>query len=373
MAQQRLVLLTALYVVVFCNGAFFRHVLEVYPLSLKSAGFLLSLVIVLLSLHVFLFTLASSRWTTKPILMVVLVVSAATSYFATNLGTVMDRNMIQNIMETDAAEALDLLTPGLGLSVLVVGVLPAILIYCLPVEYAAWPRELFRRSRALVASILVIALSILAFSANYASMFREHKRLRYYANPAYLMYSIGDYASSRLASTQAKTMTPVGLDARIPATDTDRELIILVIGETVRSDHLSLNGYAQRTNPLLETEDVFSFPHVTSCDTSTAISVPCMFSPFAGRLFRRGSRGPSENALDVLRKAKVNVLWRDNNSTSKGVADRIRYEDFRSPATNPVCDIECRDIGMLAGLLSTLIYIFWFKGAGHRDRAPPDG
>jgi lipid A ethanolaminephosphotransferase len=66
MTQQRLVLLTALYIVMFCNGAFFKHVLAVYPLSLKSAGFLISLAIVLLSLHLFLFTLAGSRWTTKP-------------------------------------------------------------------------------------------------------------------------------------------------------------------------------------------------------------------------------------------------------------------------------------------------------------------
>ncbi len=57
-----------------------------------------------------------------------------------------------------------------------------------------------------------------------------------------------------------------------------------------------------------------------------------------------------ENALDVLARNGVEVLWRDNNSDSKGVATRVAYEDFKSPVFNPVCHGECRDIGMLAGL-----------------------
>jgi lipid A ethanolaminephosphotransferase len=58
----------------------------------------------------------------------------------------------------------------------------------------------------------------------------------------------------------------------------------------------------------------------------------------------------TENLLDVLQHAGVHVLWRDNNSDSKGVALRVPYQDFRQPATNPVCDTECRDEGMLVGL-----------------------
>jgi lipid A ethanolaminephosphotransferase len=58
-----------------------------------------------------------------------------------------------------------------------------------------------------------------------------------------------------------------------------------------------------------------------------------------------------ENLLDVLTHAGIHVLWRDNNSDSKGVALRVQYEDYKSPTTNPDCDdVECRDDGMLSGL-----------------------
>jgi lipid A ethanolaminephosphotransferase len=52
----------------------------------------------------------------------------------------------------------------------------------------------------------------------------------------------------------------------------------------------------------------------------------------------------------VLQRAGVNVLWVDNNSDSKGVALRVPYRNYKSPEVNTICDIECRDVGMLVPL-----------------------
>ena len=125
-----------------------------------------------------------------------------------------------------------------------------------------------------------------------------------------------------------------------------RKLVILVIGETVRADHFGLNGYARQTTPQLSEAGVVNFPDFLACGTSTAVSVPCMFS-LAGST---GKVEGQENLLDVLQRAGVNVLWLDNNSDSKGVALRVPYRDFRSPDNNPQCDVECRDAGMLPSL-----------------------
>ncbi len=99
-------------------------------------------------------------------------------------------------------------------------------------------------------------------------------------------------------------------------------------------------------------ESLFNFTNMTSCGTSTAISVPCMFSILGSYDFSTSNADYTENILDILHKAGVNVLWRDNNSSSKGVANRVTAEDYRDPSINPVCDIECRDTGMLEGLQS---------------------
>ncbi|MCB1810140.1 MAG: sulfatase-like hydrolase/transferase, partial [Candidatus Competibacteraceae bacterium] len=143
----------------------------------------------------------------------------------------------------------------------------------------------------------------------------------------------------------------VAPEAARPVGDADRELIIMVVGETARRDHFSLNGYARNTNPeLAQISNLVSYQQVSACGTSTAISVPCMFALTGHDNFDGETAQHTENVLDILQRAGVSVLWRDNNSDSKGVATRVRYEDFRSPALNPVCDIECRDIGMLQGL-----------------------
>jgi lipid A ethanolaminephosphotransferase len=124
----------------------------------------------------------------------------------------------------------------------------------------------------------------------------------------------------------------------------------LVVGEAVRADRLSLNGYTRQTTPLLQREDIINFPEMYSCGTSTAVSVPCMFSIFTRDEYSDNNMKSQENLLDVLHHAGVNILWRDNNSDSKGTALRVPYEDYKSPSRNPICDVECRDEGMLVGL-----------------------
>ncbi|WP_211212097.1 phosphoethanolamine transferase [Kiloniella laminariae] len=160
---------------------------------------------------------------------------------------------------------------------------------------------------------------------------------------------MGKYAG-QLLKADSGPLKILGNDAQIPATDIDRELIIMVVGETARADRFSLNGYPRKTNPLLEQLNVASFRQVRSCGTSTAISVPCMFSNDTEKDYETNTAKNKENALDVLVHAGVNVLWRDNNSSSKGVADRIPYQNYRDPNINPVCDLECRDEGMLVDL-----------------------
>ena len=77
-----------------------------------------------------------------------------------------------------------------------------------------------------------------------------------------------------------------------------------------------------------------------------------MFSSLTREDFSVEKAARRQNVLDILKEntKNVEILWRDNNSDSKGVAIRTAYEDFKTPKSNSVCDDECRDIGMLKGL-----------------------
>ena len=345
----------AFFFVFFDNMAFFHHVLQVFPFSLKNIGFLTSLAVTLTALIMFLLTLVGWEYTIKPILILFLISSSLAAYFMDNYNVVIDHIMIQNILETNMAEASDLFSLKLLYYLFLLGVLPAVFVYSVKIESASWKKTTLLKTRDLFLSLLVILGCLLVFSRFYTSFFREHKPLRYYTNPTYYIYSLGKYIHMTFNRGHKIIVTPIGTDAKIIESNDGNpptELIILVVGEAARADHFSLNGYEKETNPLLKNENIINFSNMYSCGTSTASSVPCMFSVFdrADYSYKKGKE--TENILDVLTHAKqIEILWRDNNSDSKGVALRVAHEDYRSSEKNTICpDGECRDEGMLVGL-----------------------
>ena len=346
MTTTRLILLSAVFFIIFGNAAFFANVIQVYPVTAKNIGFLLSLVWGCGGLIVLVLSLLCFRYTIKPVLILLFPVSSMAAYFMDTYNIIIDETMIQNILNTDMAESLDLLSLKLILYVLFTGVLPAFFVYRSRIVFRSRWQANWSRIKLFVFTVLSVIALMFFFSDYYTSFFREHKSLRFYANPSYYIYSSGKYIHG-LFKTKSSGLKQVGLDATIPVSDGPRKLVILVIGEAARADRLSLNGYERDTTPLLKQEDVISFTNFWSCGTTTAVSVPCMFSIYKRSAFNDQKGKTTENVLDVLKHAGVNLLWLENNSNSLKVAGRIPYHDYKDSATNPVDDIEYRDVNML--------------------------
>lgn len=345
-----LILLSALFIVGVGNSAFFKHTLEVYPLSWGMLPFLVSLFVVLVAVSVLVFTLLTWRSATKPVLILIVMISSFVAYFMDSYNVIIDTQMIDNMLQTNLNESTDLFSPMLVVYVALLGIFPSWMIYRTSLPKQSWKQTLISKAKTLGITLGVIVVILLMFNKAYTSFFREHKPLRYYANPAYYLYSVGHYVGKAFSHSYVGLQI-IGRDAHIPTADIDRELVILVVGEAARWDHFSLNGYTRETNPLLKKENIINFTNFTSCGTETAVSVPCMFSSLTRSNYDGEKAQHIENVLDVMGHAGVNVLWRDNNSDSKGVAIRATYEDFKTPAKNTVCiEGECRDEGMLVGL-----------------------
>ena len=352
LTQSKLIISTVLFLVLFDNYTFFTNTLKVYPLGLDNIGFLISMLFVLMAFNIFLFTLLSSKYTTKPILIVVVLVSSLTNYFMNSYHVIIDDSMIRNMLQTNLNESMDLLTIKQVLYFLTLGVAPAVFIYKSKIEYRSLKTELISKAKVIFIALLVIIASIMIFSKHYTSFVREHKPLRYSVNPTYWIYSIGKYINLTFSNGEI-VVKPIGLDAKVNKLDREHTtLVIMVVGEAVRADHFSLNGYDKETNPLLKKENIINFSNIYSCGTSTAESVPCMFSVFDKSDYSYKKGISNENVLDVLNHTKeISVLWRDNNSDSKGVALRVPYQNYKTSKNNTICDNdECRDEGMIVGL-----------------------
>ncbi|WP_047541715.1 phosphoethanolamine transferase [Methylotenera versatilis] len=348
--QTQAILLTAAFIMLTGNHALFGRILEVYPAKLSNLPFLASLV-VFFSILTTLFLLAISHGRfTRWVLAFFLFAASLAAYYMDQFGVIVDVVMLDNIAQTNPQEFAGLVTPMFILRAIFFGVIPAWLaIKYTPAAKKVWP-ELKSRLLAVAVLLLLLIVVIVPFTAGYTSFIREHRVTRFYANPTYFTYSLIKYVQEQLQPAPSKDITRVALDAKNLDTYKHHELIIMVVGETARADRFSLNGYEKLTNPLLAKENVVSFSNVSSCGTSTGVSVPCMFSVLGREKYDKEKALHTENALDVLFENKVQILWRDNNSDSKGVATRLKYENFKTPTLNPVCDKECRDIGMLSGL-----------------------
>ncbi len=345
------ILSTALFLSLTANVTFFNEVAQTYPPIEGNWPFLASVAVLLVSILAFSMSLFSLVMPLKIVLSVFLLVGAVAGYYTDHFGAVVDSIMIANVVETDPAEVRDLITLAMVMRLALLGLLPTVLVWWVPLKPVKPLPSLLLRGSVAAASVLIALGNVLWFSSVYAGFFRENARLRYYTNPLTPIYSGVRYVEDRLSSDADETLHEIAGDARIPETDEGHELIILVVGETARWDRFSLNGYEKQTNPRLEGEArLVSYTNIRTCGTSTAVSVPCMFARNGRRDFEPQKASSDENLLDVLHRAGVSILWRDNNSNSKGVAIRLASEDFRSPKLNPACDTECRDVGMLDGL-----------------------
>jgi lipid A ethanolaminephosphotransferase len=346
-----LILAVAFFLAVFANARFYTAAIEAFGTNASTWPFYISLFISIVAVLVLLLSALCHRVLVKPVLITVLMLSATLSYFANAYGTVFDVQMLANALATDSAEAGDLFTPKLLLWIGLFGVLPSVAIWRANLTFPNWRAETIARLKQAGAAVALILVSGIAFGGHYAALLREHREVTNKMIPAYAILSAIRTAGKAIPAAAQAEHVVLGDDAALPPGDGHRELVIMVVGETVRADHWGLNGYARDTTPLLRKANVLNFPDFWSCGTSTAVSVPCMFSNLGHDRFDTSTATATDNVLDILARAGVSVLWRDNNSSSHGVAARVPYQDYRTPQRNPKCeDRECRDEGMLDGL-----------------------
>lgn len=284
----------------------------------------------------------------KVTLSFVLFVSAANEYFALNYGTVVDVSMIRNILQTDLREALELFTWPFGWHLFLYCGLPMAWLLTRKIQPIGFSRWLFQTS---IYFLVAFSVGVLALGSQYKFfqlIFRQHHELRMHINPTYALYSLAKYLSGEM-EPHSTVLQRVALDAR-PHFHKKRSrplLVVMVVGETARADHFSLNGYSRLTNPELMKENVLSFGNAWSCGTSTAESVPCMFSDLGRSQYSPDKAAQRQNLLDVLQRINISTLWIDNNSGSKGVSARVPQIGFSELTSQEVADhcgpLECFD------------------------------
>jgi len=296
--------------------------------GLQFLSFFLFVYFLLLSL----IFISNFPWLQKIVLGSVILVSAPAMYFSLALGVFFDVSMLQNVLETDAREAFELLTPAFWTVFLLAGILPLIFLIKLKVSYGSLLKQTVTN---LFCSTLFLALAFISVYPFYGelSFFIRNNNSKLASSLLPVAPFKATFENFRLISKESHIVKQVlDKDARIvaPATSSSNKplAVVVIIGETAREKSFSLRdeGMVGVPETLLNEDNLVYLPNFWSCGTNTAMSVPCMFSLFAKDDYQREMNKKYENVAELIDRVGIDVLWRNNNSGCKGICGRLRNE-----------------------------------------------
>ncbi len=352
LGSDHLLLLACVWITLSANLRFVQAALKGREWADPTAwGLGAALLLGVTALHALLLAPLASRWTIKPLLALLLPLTALASFYMQHYGIYLDPTMLRNVLHTDLREATELLSPALLLHLLLFAGLPLLLLWRVQVPARPWPRALLRRLLLTASAAALLVASLLAVYQPLSSLMRNQRELRYLVTPANVLWSLARVVRSDAQAHQAPRQA-IGLDAQAGTSWAQRRkplLVVMVVGETARAANWGLSGYARQTTPeLAQLPRLINYPQVSSCGTNTETSVPCLFAPVGRRDYDEARIRGSESLLHLLARAGVGVTWRDNQSGCKGVCDGLPMQKVSDIAG---CDGErCLDEGLLSGL-----------------------
>ncbi|HUQ10834.1 MAG TPA: phosphoethanolamine--lipid A transferase [Steroidobacteraceae bacterium] len=337
------------WMLVLLNGPWWSAAMAGRDLhSASSWLFAVCTFISLLALHFALIAPLANRWTMRPLLSVLIVVSAAAAYYMRTYAVLIDPVMMRNVLETDAHEAGELITASMFGWVLLWSAAPLTFIWWVRIERRPWLRASGFRAATVLGALVLAVVAALPVNRDLTSMMRNHREMRYLVTPGNIVWGLATSSAGEVREAAAPR-APIGRDARlmrVALAPGKHRVFVLVIGETARADNFSVLGYGRPTTPELAKIGVTAFSHVTSCGTSTEVSVPCLFSEWGREEYDERRIRSSEGLLDVLAHAGYAVQWFDNQSGCKGVCkgQGVRYEKLAASLAPDLCrGDECWD------------------------------
>jgi len=350
---EQLAILASLFFSLSANTLFFSSALAGRPPGSPHTWlFAISIFVAITALHAAGLFVVLNRWTAKPLLAILLVVTALAAYYMSKYTVFFNTEMVRNVLKTDVKEASELLSPGMLLHLLLFAVLPVIVVWRLPLRYRPWRRALMVRIAYIVGALLLAAGAIMLVFQDFSSLMRNQKEVRFLITPSNYLVSAAKVLSAD--TSESGPRIPISADAKLQQSWAKRSkpmLFVLVVGETTRAANWGLNGYAHQTTPELAQLDILNFTRAQSCGTNTEVSVPCMFSPYGRHDYDEKEIRRHESFLHIIEHAGIKTLWRDNQAGCKGVCDGLEQQRLDDSKDPELCNGDrCLDEILLKGL-----------------------
>lgn len=347
-------ILLAAYFALVLNLPIYKALTGIFhKLEAVSTGFIISIPFFFFFALTIIFSFFSWPKITKVFFALLIVVSSIVCYATYNYGIIFDVDMIRNIVETNTSEATSYLSITSVAWIVGLGIIPAALLLMTSIKTEKVIPFIAKKAGVIILSGLGIVLIGSLYYQDYVSVGRNNSYLNKLIIPTFYVHSADKFVRQTYFSKPIP-YTQIGTDAKQTITADSKtlnkkpSLVVFVLGETAREQNYYSDGYSKPTNPYTSKLDVISFKNVHSCGTATAISVPCMFSRLDRSNYDEQTAYHQDNLLDVLKRASVDILWRENDGADEGIPKNVKYQNLTRSDKYPLCDnSRCLDIALL--------------------------
>ncbi|MBF4516123.1 phosphoethanolamine--lipid A transferase EptA [Flavobacterium sp. ANB] len=260
---------------------------------------ILSLIILMLVLNAFVFYLIFflSRYVGKFLLVLFFLINSIAVYFVNTYSVIIDESMIGNVFNTNYEESSSFFSIKLIIYIILLGIIPSV--YIIKVKIINTTLKKFLTISSL--TLLFIIVLVFANASNWLWIDKNSKQLGGLAMPWSYSVNTSLFYIHKYKKNEKEILLPNAV-----IKDNQKSVVVLVIGESARSQNFSLYGYSKNTNPLLsKTQNLFHF-NATSCATYTTAGVKCI-------LEHTNSDDLYEILPNYLYRNNVEVIWRTTN------------------------------------------------------------
>mgnify|MGYP000943464275 CR=1 FL=1 len=259
----------------FLNSVFFHVPFSVFVLNNVDYGncsgiiLIASLALLMVAVNFFLFYLICFlfRFVRKLLIALLFSLNAIALYFINTYSIIVDESMIGNVLISNFEESSSYFSVKLVVYILFFAIIPGLAIVRINVTALKLRKFLFTSSITLS---FIIAL-VFANAANWLWIDKNSKKLGGLAMPWSYSVNMPLFFIHKHQKNKKEILLP---DAVIK--DDEKAVVVLVIGESARSQNFSLYGYGKNTNPLLSKTPNVSHFAATSCATYTTAGVKCI-------------------------------------------------------------------------------------------------
>lgn len=252
-----------------------------------------------------LFLMSVNRWVFTVLFIPYLLMGVVHFYYFFALGAGISPMSIEIAGATDANMWWSVMSGRLisyGLVALIAGIV--VIVYRFKYVAFEWNRALV----LCVSVLFVISVATLAIKRSHQFIVTKYPLIIYNSYAGYLEnkkeISAERHAFDRVHVSSAEGESPI---------------VIVVIGESLRADHLGLNGYKRNTTPrLAQEQNIISFAHTYTDATFTTVALPLLMTRSESVNDEAGYSEPS--FITLFKKGGYRAVWVANQPVEQSYA-----------------------------------------------------